>query len=203
MITLSSRTRPERPVRGLAGMKIAAALIAGGVVTAGCASSGGSSSGAPAGGGGASSASSAATVAVHSGPMGSFLTDSSGKSLYMFASDTATKSSCNSVCVRYWPPLTTTGTPEAMSGANGKLATLTGTNGVKQVSYAGHPLYYYSGDSAPGQTNGQGSSNFGAKWWLLAPSGKPITGSAPASSSAPAGNGGGGGYGGGGGGSWG
>jgi predicted lipoprotein with Yx(FWY)xxD motif len=131
--------------------------------------------------------------------MGSYLTDKSGKTLYMFASDSPTKSSCNSACLNYWPPLT--GPAKAGSGvAAGKLGTIT-TAGKKQVTYAGHPLYLYTLDSKPGDTSGQGSTNFGAKWWMLAPSGKPITGagasggSGGSSSSSSAGGGGGGGWG--------
>ena len=186
-----------RPHRGWAALALGIALLA-----SGCSSSGGKS------GGGSSppSASSTASgtvagaagvvVRTHSGPMGTFLTDASGKSLYMFASDTATKSSCSGPCVTYWPPLTTTGAVQASGQVTaGKLGTITRADGSKQVSYAGHPLYYFKLDTAPGDTNGQGSSNFGAKWWLLAPSGAPITstgGSAPSSSSSSGGGGGGG-----------
>jgi hypothetical protein len=65
------------------------------------------------------------------------------------------------------------------------LATITRSDGSKQVSYDGHPLYLFKEDTAPGDTNGQGSSNFGAKWWLLAPSGQPITSSGSGSASSP------------------
>ena len=111
-------------------------------------SSGGNSAGtsnaagtAPAGGGTA-----ATTVLAHTGSMGSFLTDSAGKSLYMFASDTASKSTCSGICVHYWAPLTARG-PVHSSGTvtMSKLSTITRSDGTKQVVYAGHPLYYYSG----------------------------------------------------------
>jgi hypothetical protein len=55
------------------------------------------------------------------------------------------------------------------------LGTITRSDGSKQVTYLGHPLYYFAGDSGPGQTNGQGSNGFGAKWWLVAPAGTKIT----------------------------
>ncbi|HEY8301223.1 MAG TPA: hypothetical protein VIG48_04935 [Jatrophihabitans sp.] len=133
---------------------------------------------------GGSGAGTATTVVAHSGPMGTFLTDSAGKTLYMFASDTASKSNCSGACTGYWPPLTTTGAVHASgSVTTAKLTTITRTDGTKQVTYAGHPLYYYKGDTAAGDTNGQGSNNFGAKWWLLAPSGSPITGSGSSTSS--------------------
>ena len=72
------------------------------------------------------------------------------------------------------------------------LGTITRSDGTKQVTYSGHPLYYFAGDSGPGQTNGQGSDNFGAKWWLVAPAGAKITvadaaaSAGSSSSSAPA-----------------
>jgi len=122
-------------------------------------------------------------VATRSGQLGTFLTDGSGKALYMFASDTSSKSTCSGTCVMYWPPLTTTGTANASGKASrSMLATITRSDGSKQVTYNGHPLYLFKLDTAPGDTRGEGSNNFGAKWWLLAPSGKPITSSG---SSAP------------------
>jgi predicted lipoprotein with Yx(FWY)xxD motif len=110
-------------------------------------------------------------------------------SLYLFVSDTATKSTCAGTCLTYWPPLEASGSVTTGPGVDkAKLGTLTGTNGRKQVSYAGHPLYFYAGDSKPGDTTGQGSNQSGAKWWLLTPSGTAITRTAPLappSSSAP------------------
>jgi predicted lipoprotein with Yx(FWY)xxD motif len=182
------------PVRvlSLGGVVVAAALLA-----AACSSStksGGSSSSSSGTPGSSTPAGTTNSVSVetHSGPQGTFLTDASGKTLYMFASDTATKSTCSSGCATFWPPLTTSGTPTATGGATATmLTTITRADGTKQVVYGGHPLYYYKLDTAAGDTNGQGSDNFGAKWWLVAPSGQPIM-SSPSSSSSSAGGGGGG-----------
>jgi len=129
-------------------------------------------------------------VETHSGPLGTYLTDGHGMSLYMFASDTPSKSSCTGQCLSYWPPLT-----EKATAAGGAKASMLGTvtNGTKQVTYGGHPLYTYAGDKSPGETNGQGSNNFGAMWWLLAPSGQPITGASGGASSSSSSSGGGGG----------
>ena len=63
------------------------------------------------------------------------------------------------------------------------LGTITRSDGTKQVTYKGHPLYYYAADTSPGQVTGQGSNSFGAKWWLVAPSGAAITKSASGGSS--------------------
>ena len=80
-----------------------------------------------------------------------------------------------------------TGTLTATGGAKASdLGTITRSDGTKQVTYDGHPLYYFVGDSAAGQTNGQGSDNFGAKWWLVAPSGAEITGTDTAAAAAAA-----------------
>jgi predicted lipoprotein with Yx(FWY)xxD motif len=82
----------------------------------------------------------------------------SGMTLYVFASDVANsgKSACNSGCATTWPPLTVASgiTPSASAGASGKLGTITRDDGTTQVTYNGLPLHHYSGDSAPGDTNG-------------------------------------------------
>jgi predicted lipoprotein with Yx(FWY)xxD motif len=105
-----------------------------------------------------------------------FLTDGSGRALYLWVADTGSKSVCSGECADDWPPLTTQGTPAAGGGVKaGDLGTTARSGGAKQVTYDGHPLYYYEGDTGPGTTTGQGSPQFGAKWWLVAPSGKAIT----------------------------
>ena len=161
------------------GVPLAAALLA----AAACSS--GSSSGAASGGGygGAAGASSAAatamTIETHTGSAGTFLTDGSGRSVYMFAKDGTNASACSGACASAWPPVTTAGSPAASGGAKSSdLGTLTRSDGTKQVTYDGHALYYFAGDTSAGQTNGQGVNGFGAKWWLVAPSGAVITGTA-------------------------
>jgi hypothetical protein len=84
--------------------------------------------------------------------------------------------------------LTVKGAPTAGVGATASdLGTISRSDGTKQVTYAGHPLYYFVGDKAAGQTSGEGSNGFGAPWYLVAPTGKQITSltaaSAPSSSS--------------------
>ena len=107
---------------------------------------------------------------------GKYLVGPSGKALYLFEADKNGKSACAGACAKVWPPLTTTGKPGASGGAmSADLGTITRSDGTKQVTYKGHPLYYYAPDTGPGQTTGQGSNNFGAKWWLVAPSGAAIT----------------------------
>ena len=104
--------------------------------------------------------------------LGTILVNSKGITVYLFEKDTGTKSTCYGACPTIWPPVLTKGSPVAGAGAQASLlGTTKRTNGSLQVTYAGHPLYYYAGDSKPGQTNGQGISEFGAKWEAVRPSG--------------------------------
>ena len=155
------------------------------VLAAACASGGGSSSSsAPASsaaGGAASSGSSgpgATVITTATTSAGSVLTDGSGRAVYLWAKDSGNTSACSGACAGAWPPVTTTGTVTASGGATASdLGTITRSDGTKQVTYDGHPLYYYAGDSGSGMASGQGSDSFGAKWWLVSPSGSDVTAS--------------------------
>jgi predicted lipoprotein with Yx(FWY)xxD motif len=112
---------------------------------------------------------------AHTGTAGTYLTDGSGKSLYLFAADSGGKSVCNGSCAAAWPPLTSSGAPTAGSGATASmLTTIKRDDGSTQVVYNGHPLYYYIGDTAAGDTTGQGINMFGGLWWLVTPAGAAI-----------------------------
>jgi predicted lipoprotein with Yx(FWY)xxD motif len=97
------------------------------------------------------------------------LTDARGLTLYWFAPDTSTKSACYGSCAAYWPPVT--GTPSAGPGVTGTLGTINRTDGTKQATYDGHPLYTYIGDSAPGTASGNNLNLNGGLWHDV-----PITG---------------------------
>jgi predicted lipoprotein with Yx(FWY)xxD motif len=98
--------------------------------------------------------------------------------VYLWVKDTGDASACTGACAGAWPPVTATGTVTASGSAKASdLGTITRSDGTKQVTYDGHPLYYFSGDSGPGTASGQGSDGFGAKWWLVAPSGSDVTAS--------------------------
>lgn len=134
------------------------------------------------GGGGSSSSSStkpatsAMVIKVGKGSPGSFLVDGSGQTLYLFKADTGTKSMCNGACSQTWPALTTKGAPKAGSGIKASLlGTTKRSDGTTEVTYNGHPLYTYSGDSGAGQANGQGSTAFGAQWWVVSMNGTALT----------------------------
>jgi predicted lipoprotein with Yx(FWY)xxD motif len=133
-------------------------------------------SSAPAAGSSASASTTGTVITTHAGSAGTFLTDGSGRTVYLWAKDGMNSSDCSGACAAAWPPVPATGTLTAGGGAKASdLGTITRSGGAKQATYDGHPLYYFVGDSGPGQTAGQGSDNFGAKWWLVAPSGAQIT----------------------------
>jgi predicted lipoprotein with Yx(FWY)xxD motif len=171
-------------------LKIGGPLAAAGILAAACSSGGSSSSSSSAPAPSSGGTTSTATVDVHTSNGTSFLTDSAGRSLYLFGSDTSTKSTCSGACATAWPPLTAKTAPTAGSGATASdLGTISRSDGTKQVTYGGHPLYYFSGDKSAGQTNGEGLTAFGASWYLLAPSGQQITSLAGASAPSSGGGG--------------
>jgi predicted lipoprotein with Yx(FWY)xxD motif len=97
------------------------------------------------------------------------LTNAGGYTLYWFAPDTPSKSTCYGTCAAYWPPVT--GRPIAEPGVTGKLGTIGRTGGGTQVTYDGHPLYTYVGDSVPGQSTGNNINLNGGFWYEMAASG--------------------------------
>jgi predicted lipoprotein with Yx(FWY)xxD motif len=118
--------------------------------------------------------------------LGTILVDSKGRTIYVFANDKANVSTCDGACAADWPPVTASGTlPASVPGVTGKLATITRSDGGHQVTIASHPLYTFSGDSAAGQTNGQGINLNGGVWTVVSPAGTPEAHPAGASSSAP------------------
>ena len=92
--------------------------------------------------------------------------------IYLFVADNGTTSNCYTSCAAVWPPVLTTGAPQAGAGADASLlGTTTRTDGKIEVTYAGHPLYYFVQDKARGDVTGQGVNGFGGLWWVLTPSG--------------------------------
>jgi predicted lipoprotein with Yx(FWY)xxD motif len=93
-----------------------------------------------------------AVVKIGPSSLGRILVDAQGKTLYMWAHDKGPKSTCYGDCATYWPPLLTGGKPVALAGAKaGLLGTSKRTDGRMQVSYAGHPLYYFVQDTKAGR----------------------------------------------------
>jgi predicted lipoprotein with Yx(FWY)xxD motif len=121
------------------------------------------------------SVSRAATVSAAKSNLGKIIVNGSGRTLYLFEKDKRGKSACSGACATYWPPLITHGKPMAAGGAKQALiGTIRRSNGSRQVTYAGHPVYTYLLDTKRGQTKGEGSTLFGAGWDALSPSGKKI-----------------------------
>ncbi|TYB49870.1 hypothetical protein FXF69_02755 [Actinomadura chibensis] len=111
------------------------------------------------------------------GNLGQILVDGEGRTVYLFAKDSGTTSSCSGSCAAVWPPVTTSGKPAAGTGADAtKLGTTKRSDGSTQVTYSGHPLYYYAPDgTTPGSAKGEGLNQFGAKWYTLSASGATVT----------------------------
>jgi predicted lipoprotein with Yx(FWY)xxD motif len=110
-----------------------------------------------------------------SGIPGMALVDEEGKALYLWEADKDGKSTCTGPCAAAWPPVTTSGPPQAGSGIDKSLlGTVKRDDGTEQVTYSGHPLYYFVGDTAAGMAKGQGSKAFGASWYVLNAKGSKI-----------------------------
>ncbi len=134
-------------------------------------------------------ASTAMTVAIgsaQSSSLGAYLTGPNGLTLYVFANDTSGKSSCTAACAANWPALTAASgaTITGPSGATGTFSLITRDDGSMQVAYNGMPLYYFKGDSAPGQTNGQGILGK----WFVAPVSGQLPGAAPSAATKTSGS---------------
>ena len=122
-----------------------------------------------------SNSSGAASVSTKTSSLGTFLVDGNGRALYLWDADHGSMSTCSGACAQAWPPVTTTGTPKASGAVKASLlGTTKRADGSREVTYAGHPLYYFAGDTTPGQTTGQGSDGFGSPWWVVSPAGKAI-----------------------------
>ena len=120
---------------------------------------------------------SATQVNIAKSQFGRILVDSKGITLYDFPPDKGTSSVCYGACAALWPPLIAKGKPLAGPGVRASLlGTTKRKDGKREVTYNGHPLYYFVTDRKPGQTTGQGLNQFGGPWWVLTPAGKEVHG---------------------------
>jgi predicted lipoprotein with Yx(FWY)xxD motif len=179
----------RRPRAARAWIPALGGLAAVALAVAGCGGGTSSSSGSQSAGGAYGGASAPSTAASKSAPvsggtsvglahtkLGRVLVDAQGRTLYLWQADHGTKSMCAGVCAQAWPPLTTKGKPTAGPGVSAaKLGTTTRSDGTTEVTYNGHPLYTYAGDTAAGQTSGEESHEFGAEWNVLSAAGQKIT----------------------------
>jgi predicted lipoprotein with Yx(FWY)xxD motif len=155
----------------------AAALVLAACGSSSSGSTGSASSSAPSA---ASSAASGTTLKMTTFSGKKVLTNAQGMAVYWFAVDTSSKSNCSSSCLKFWPIVP--GPATAGTGVTGTLGVIT-TNGVKQATYDGHPLYTYVGDTAPGQVKGNALNVSGGLWWVMTPTGAKVATTAAGSSS--------------------
>jgi predicted lipoprotein with Yx(FWY)xxD motif len=155
------------------------AAAAAAAILAACGSSGGSSG---------SSSGSSSPVAASAGSLktakiggATVLTNGQGFTLYSFGPDTPTKSNCNGGCAKFWPPVKG---PATASGVKGTFGTIKRSNGAKQATFDGHPLYTYVGDTSPGQAKGNGLNLSGGVWHEVTTSGSAPAGSSSSGSGA-------------------
>jgi predicted lipoprotein with Yx(FWY)xxD motif len=173
MPTYSSAGRRRRPILLLA----AAAAFA--LLAAAC--------GNDSGGGGSSPGpvphASGDAVSAQPTSLGTILVDGKGKTVYDFAADKGTTSACTGSCASVWPPVKAPSPlPASLPGVTGPIGTTARPDGTRQLTVAGHPVYTFSGDSAPGQTNGQGVVLNGGLWTVVSPAGAPLPSAGPANS---------------------
>jgi predicted lipoprotein with Yx(FWY)xxD motif len=117
------------------------------------------------------------------GPLGTVIVGRGGLTVYVFAKDTDGSSSCTGACATNWPPVEAPEPlPSALPGVTAPLGTAARDDGSTQLTVAGHPVYTFTGDAEPGQTNGQGRVLDGGLWSVVTPDGSPVTGPAPTTS---------------------
>ena len=120
------------------------------------------------------SGSAAVTITAGSSKFGAVIT-AGGRAVYLFEKDKGTTSACYGACAALWPPVLTTSTPAAGNGLTGSLlGTAKRSDGTTQVTYGGFLLYYFAGDTGPGDVNGEGVQQFGGGWDLVSPAGKKV-----------------------------
>jgi predicted lipoprotein with Yx(FWY)xxD motif len=156
MVTMTS-FRPQRLFALLTALLVLTALVTLGVVQAQAQGRGSAPAAAP-----------VKTVSAH------LLVNSKGRTLYTFAADAKNKSNCSGQCAKFWPPLLTKSTtaPKKISGIKGTFGVITRSDGTRQLTYDGAPLYTFLEDKKAGQMNGQGLVAAGGYWWAVVSGGK-------------------------------
>jgi predicted lipoprotein with Yx(FWY)xxD motif len=121
-------------------------------------------------------------ISLRQTAIGNTLVDANGRTLYLFLGDGPNVSRLSAAGQQVWPPFTSAKLPAATGGTSAaRIGTIPASG---QITYNGHPLYYYAGDQHPGQISGQGLNEFGARWYVLSASGAAITAAAPSESAA-------------------
>jgi predicted lipoprotein with Yx(FWY)xxD motif len=108
-------------------------------------------------------------------PFGQYLTDKDGRALYLFTPDKKEMSACYDKCAEAWPPAIASGKVQTSPNIKENLlGTLKRKDGKTQLTYGGHPLYYFVKDQGPGATAGQDVKGFGGEWYLVKPDGSKV-----------------------------
>lgn len=112
-------------------------------------------------------------LATATSSLGDIVVDGKGMTVYYFDKDTAGSgvSACAGQCLTNWPAVPAASDSPVVDGVTGEVGVITGTEGNPQLTLNGLPLYYFAGDSAPGDVNGQAVSDV---WWVIAPDGEAI-----------------------------
>ncbi len=146
-----------------------------GVIVAFSGCSGGSSTSRSRGGASTPTRAPASLIVRTVTPLGQILVDGSGRTLYLFEAESTKAATCSGACAQTWPPFLTSGSPHLGSGGKQSLlGTMRRSDGTLQVMYNGHLLYYFAGDTKPGDTKGEGLNSFGAGWDAVSPAGDKI-----------------------------
>jgi predicted lipoprotein with Yx(FWY)xxD motif len=170
-------TNPKSPAFRRDGRRVPA-FLAFAALTSAVAGCGDTSGGATSGGAapGAVPSASGNLLSAQATSLGTILVGSSGRTVYEFANDSGGASTCTGACAANWPFVAAPATrPASLPGVTGRLGTTTRSDGARQITVAGHPIYTFVGDSAPGQTNGQGITLNGGLWTVASPAGAPVT----------------------------
>ena len=185
---VSRAVTPNRRRRAWVAVPVAMGALAlvaacqpyGGASNAASSAAAPSSSAAPAGGG--------AVIASASTGLGMILVNAQGRTIYDFANDTGSTSTCNGECAHDWMPVVApAAVPASVSGVPAELGSTKRDDGTQQLTVAGHPVYTFEGDSAPGQTNGNGINLNGGLWTVVAPDGSPLATDSSSSGSSSSG----------------
>jgi predicted lipoprotein with Yx(FWY)xxD motif len=119
-------------------------------------------------------ANTSSTVSLRTTKVGRVLVAANGRTLYLFTADKSKTSTCYGQCASYWPPLIGA-KPTAGTGLKASLlGTTKRKSGKLQVTYGGHPLYFFAQDKKAGDMNGQGFVHFGGAWWVVSAAGKKV-----------------------------
>jgi predicted lipoprotein with Yx(FWY)xxD motif len=187
-------TRPGKPVMAKRRFVVLPALVAAALVLAACGSSGqpartsGATTSQPARSQPAPTQPAAPSsrpkpaaprptgpvITVRSSQYGPIIADGSNRTIYLFTSDRSTSSTCYGACAAAWPPVLTRGAPKPAGGLGGSLGSAHRRGGALQVTYGGHPLYYYVGDTKPGEILCQNVDEFGGTWLVISRLGTPV-----------------------------